>query len=75
MKEETLIFTHHVFQDDIVQSKQSSREWYHLTRMYYPWVKFSQGLACLVKDYVQQLIETRGTLSEEKQTYYIVECI
>ena len=51
-KLETLIFTHHVFQDDIIQSKQSSREWYHLTRMYYPWVKFSQGLACLVKDYV-----------------------
>ena len=51
-KLETLIFTHHEFQDDIVQSKKSSREWYHLTRMYYPWVKFSQGLACLVKDYM-----------------------
>ena len=52
-KLETLIFTHHEFQDDIVQSKKSSREWYHLTRMYYPWVKFSQSLACLVKDYVR----------------------
>ena len=52
-KLETVIFTHHAFQDDMVQFKQSSREWYHLTRMYYPWVKFGQGLVSLVQDYVQ----------------------
>ena len=52
-KLETVIFSHHAFQNDIVQFKQSSREWYHLTRMYYPWVRFGQDLVFLVQDYVR----------------------
>ena len=52
-KLETVIFTHHAFQDDMVQLKQSLREWYHLTRMYYPWVRFAQDLVFLVQDYMR----------------------
>ena len=48
---ETLLFSHQQFTN--VQSRNKSlREWYHLTRMCYPWVKFSKGLTSDVEEYL-----------------------
>ena len=45
----------------------SPRKWYHLTRMYYPWVKFAETLTCEIQGY----LSTR----KEQSVYVTKTCL
>ena len=45
-------FTHYRYLNCIALRQKSMRKWYHLTKLYYPWIQFSKTLTCDVHSYL-----------------------
>ena len=63
---ETFLFTPNgVVGNDVDAKKQALRHWFHMTRMYYPWVKFSTFLTCEINLYIRERKVTANKLPSQ----------
>ena len=62
---ETFLFSpNRLVGNDVSAKCQTLRHWFHMTRMYYPWVKFSTCLTCEINLYLRYIREQKLTANK-----------